>query len=250
MSTGSKRLLIGFNLTFLVLGYLSTRFTVSGSTTMISIVFIIIQASPSTLSLFRWQGKKRAGILLLTLSLLTLIVEAFAIVTGFPYGGFYYSDELGYRLFNLVPWPVTLAYLPILLGSYGLASRIFGDDRWRTTLISALLVLAADLVIDPGAVNQGLWIWTKEGGYYGIPLVNFLGWGLTGFVYSNILYWAFHRERKMDSPPPVGLSTSLTMILHFWTGVSLGSGLTIPLLLGSVFILYLNYWMATGIVVR
>ena len=92
--------------------------------------------------------------------------------------------------------------------------------------LSAVLLVAADLVLDPGAALLGYWIWTEPGLYYGIPASNFAGWLLTGAVYSAITLF-FVRGGL-----PIAVASSFALILAFWTGVSLGAGMLVPAAIG------------------
>lgn len=48
---------------------------------------------------------------------------------------------------------------------------------WRAPLLTATIAVVTDLFMDPVAVAAGYWVWLKEANvYYGIPLLNFVGW--------------------------------------------------------------------------
>jgi putative membrane protein len=53
-------------------------------------------------------------------------------------------------------------------------------------LTSSLALTAWDLLLDPQMVDWGLWVWQEPGAYFGIPLINFLGWFLTGALVTWI----------------------------------------------------------------
>ena len=46
---------------------------------------------------------------------------------------------------------------------------------------------AWDLSLDPGTstINQ-VWIWEDGGGFFGVPLVNFLGWTFTVYLFMQV----------------------------------------------------------------
>ncbi len=199
---------------------------------IISSAFVIAMALPSCYYFFWWLGASRAGTVMLLLGALSVLVEAIAVKTGFPYGGFIYSDALGYKVLGLVPWTVVFAYLPLLLGSATLASRLFGSERLRFALGSSALLLAVDLVVDPAAVAGGLWAYSGTGAYYGVPLTNFLGWLLTGFVYSNLLYVFAGEKMREDGSNPVEVAASLMMALSFWTGFLAWKAMIVPAAIG------------------
>lgn len=47
---------------------------------------------------------------------------------------------------------------------------------------SAVGVAAYDLALDPIAVSVGLWTWDQPGWYFGVPLMNFVGWWVVAFI--------------------------------------------------------------------
>jgi putative membrane protein len=202
--------------------------------TVVSSLFIVVMALPSYYHIIRWLGLQRGAILLTILSALPILVEAVAVSTGLPYGRFHYSKALGQMVLGLVPWSVAFAYLPILLGSVALANRLVGGNYLKFTLVSGFLTMAVDLVLDPAAVAQGLWIWANPGPYYGIPLINFGGWFLTGFIYSIIFYLLSRGRNLVDDPVPLKVSSSLMLILSFWTGILVWSRLILPSVIGGV----------------
>lgn len=56
-----------------------------------------------------------------------------------------------------------------------------GRRDWRRVMFKAACaaggVVACDLALDPVAVVLGLWSWDSPGPYYGVPWLNFAGWG-------------------------------------------------------------------------
>lgn len=49
--------------------------------------------------------------------------------------------------------------------------------RWQAPLVTGVIAVCLDLFIDPIAVAAGYWVWFVPGEvYYGIPLLNFVGW--------------------------------------------------------------------------
>ena len=200
--------------------------------TSISTIFIFIFAIPLIYSLVIWLGWKKGAIVLVSLGGLSIAVEMFAILTGIPYGSFQYSGTLGYHFLN-VPLSVPLAYLPILLGSFTLSNHLLrSPTRLQNTLLSALINTIIDFLIDPTAVRAHFWFWQEGGFFYEVPLVNFLGWLCTGFIYSHILY-AFLRTELERTKIPLNLTYSLRLILSFWVGYALWNNLAIPALIGS-----------------
>src|SRR5437588_4774621 len=76
-----------------------------------------------------------------------------------------------------------------------LATVLVGDVRrggsWFTTIVVPLIGSAVmvmwDLTLDPTASTiQHLWIWEQGGGYFGVPLTNYLGWFFTVYVFYQL----------------------------------------------------------------
>ncbi|MBN2053490.1 carotenoid biosynthesis protein, partial [bacterium] len=88
-----------------------------------------------------------------------------------------------------VPLP-TIAYWRFgLYSAYTwawLVAGLAGRRSWRRRLAAAaagaLILTALDLAVDPVEVARGVWVWHRPGLYFGIPLQNFAGWFLTGFI--------------------------------------------------------------------
>ena len=184
-----KRYLVLVAFSFLLASFFMTRFQDNPWFSGISGLFIVVMALPSYYALIQHLGYRKGGLILISLSVMPVLVEALAIITGFPYGGFEYGDRLGWLLFDLVPPTISFAYLPILLGSIYVASKK-SKNILRFSIFASLFNLLVDLVIDPAAVHIGFWSYHTGGFFFGVPLSNFIGWIITGFLYSGLFYAA------------------------------------------------------------
>jgi putative membrane protein len=226
----SKSTIVALGLAFIAASYFMSRFSDIHYFSEASSVFILAMALPSYAALVLWGGLRRGALTLIVLSVLPVLVEAAAIFTGFPYGEFAYSSRLGYMVLGVVPWSVAFAYSPILLGSMAFASR-YRVDRLGFSALASTINVAVDLVVDPGAVHIGFWSWAEPGVYYGVPVLNYLGWLLTGFLYANVFYSITGVEAQID----VRVSSSLFLVLCFWSGYLLINSLYLPAVLGLTF---------------
>lgn len=75
-------------------------------------------------------------------------------------------------MLGYTPYTVPFAYVPLFIGSIYLAT-LKAKNYWKIALITALLVLTADLILDPAAAALNFWICTDQGIFYGVPLMNF-----------------------------------------------------------------------------
>ena len=227
MPVSRSRVLLVSSVIMFCVSYFAVRFPDFPYTSIISNVMILGMAVPSFIYAVKWLGGRRGLVTLLVLSVLPLLVEAYAVTTGIPYGDFSYSDGLGLMLFGLVPVSVSFAYLPMLLGAVVIASR-YGTGIAARSALGGIVSVIVDLVIDPATVADGLWVWEGGGAYYGVPVSNYAGWLLTGTVYTYIFLVL------SGNPPeiPVGLVDSLVLILSFWSGFLLWRGLWFPASVG------------------
>jgi uncharacterized membrane protein len=173
-------------------------------------------------------GWKRTLLLLFLTFTISLLFECVGVATGKVYGGYYYTDKLGYKFLGLVPLIIPVAWFMMTYPSYIIATRVVPSLKsawiWRLAVagVGALVMTAWDLVMDPMMVAGEHWVWEEPGAYFGIPIQNFVGWWLTTFV----TFWFFltlariipKQDRSNDSfiqlaswsYAIVGLSTILT----------------------------------------
>src|SRR5437764_8604339 len=151
---------------------------------------------------YRWSG-------ILTFLVICLVVsnvlENTSILTGFPFGHYYYTSDLGPKLF-LVPLLIGPAYFGTGYLAWVLATVLVGDVRskgsWFTTcavpFIASFMMVAWDLGVDPtSSTIRHLWIWEQGGGYFGVPLTNYLGWFFTVYVFFQLFALSL-RLRKVS----------------------------------------------------
>jgi putative membrane protein len=204
-------------------------------------------ALPSFVALFKYLGPRRAALSLLALSTFGYAIETVGVVTGLPYGPFYYGDALGQKALGLVPYLLPVSYAPLVIGAVAAAwkeslglnynSSVLNSRLLLILLIlrSAALLVLMDGVLDPGAAFLGFWVWLGGGAYYGVPLSNYAGWLLSGALAAALLLSV---GRWRTAPPP-GLLDGAVLALSFWTGVAAFSGLIVPALLGAALLAYL-----------
>jgi putative membrane protein len=232
MSTPLRRkIFIGLAASLLIASYFVAHVPLSPAMSTVSCLAVILFALPSYRAVWLEQGPRRGGLILLALGAYGLVVESLALATGFPYGSFTYSGLLASKVFGLAPWTVAFAYPPIILLTYTLACRLnrlrTWAAGWRLPALTALLATVCDTVLDPAAVRLRFWYWDRPGFFYGVPLVNFAGWVLTGFLAGLLL----HRLWRQQAVPPA-LTYSGLAILWFWTAVNAWFGHVVPVFIG------------------
>lgn len=117
------------------------------------------------------------------LYLVSLASELLGTTVGVPFGPYRYGPGLGIKWLEHVPVLVPASWFMMALPSFALATRWVTTDRvWRIVVAAGLLV-AWDLALDPAMSHlMPYWIWGRAGPYYGMPLLNLVGWYVTGLA--------------------------------------------------------------------
>jgi len=191
---------------------------------------VVLFALPSFWAVRWWLGWRDGSILIVALGAYALLIEASAILTGFPYGHFGYSDLLGYRILGLVPWTVAFAWTPLILGAHAVAANAVKSVAARIVLTTLILTLF-DVVLDPGAVLLGFWQYEGGGWFYGVPVSNFVGWLTSGSVGAALIEILRARFRPLLATP-VQLTSSSIFIIFFWAAIAKHGGMFIPATIG------------------
>jgi uncharacterized membrane protein len=119
----------------------------------------------------------------LALYLISLASELLGTTVGLPFGPYRYGPGLGIKWLAHVPVLVPASWFMMALPSFALATRwVTADRTWRVVVAAGLLV-SWDLALDPAMSRlMPYWIWGREGPYYGMPLLNLVGWYVTGLA--------------------------------------------------------------------
>jgi len=180
---------------------------------------------------------------------LTFLVSNFfenlSIITGFPFGHYQYTLELGPRLFHVPlvigPFYVAAGYMSWVLALALLRvwnKRLRGWTTVLVPLIAGVLMVAWDVCIDPSdSTIHGQWTREHGGGYFGVPLVNYAGWFLTVMVFY-LVFAAYLRVGKRSgehsgAARAAGREQAPALPKAFWYQAAVlyfGMGLARPLL--------------------
>lgn len=120
--------------------------------------------------------------------------------TGIPFGLYHYTEDTRHvELFVAnVPLVDSLSFTFLAYASFCLARLVWSrrmPSASAVTLLSGLLMMLLDVVIDPLAVRGDQWFlgrifYYAEGGpYFGVPLSNFLGWFIVGVAGVGGYVW-------------------------------------------------------------
>jgi uncharacterized membrane protein len=182
-----------------------------------------------------------------------LVAELVSTRVGIPFGLYHYTGATrGAELFlGNVPFFSPLSFPFLAYAAFCLARRTLGPG-WATTgagrarmvVVSGVLMMLLDVVIDPLAVRGDRWFlghifYYPDGGlYFGVPLSNFVGWLVVGWITVGGVVWASAGPgREAPDPGAPGLGIALYYLV-------LAVNLTVTLWIGEALI------AAAGIVVH
>lgn len=139
--------------------------------------------------------------------LIAWLSELSSIHYGLPYGYYYYLDYTkGKEIWVLgVPFMDSISYVFLAYASYSLALLVVSPVRrmkwivyvletkelrssYFTTFLGTIFFVYLDIIIDPVALKGEKWFlgqiygYADHGVYFGIPISNFAGWFVTGFL--------------------------------------------------------------------
>ncbi len=191
---------------------------------------LLVFATASTLAgMTRQLPGQNVMLVSVLVALLGGLAHGLTAKTGIPFGPCKYSERLGQRLFDALPWAFPMIWVVVLLNSRGVARLIL--RRWRTTPVYGLWVLALtaglvvllDLGMEPFA-NQvtGYWSWGATriaSTWYGAPWVNFLGWLVVALlVLLFVTPWILNKSAAKRPPDFYPLWLWLALNVLFFSG--------------------------------
>ena len=115
--------------------------------------------------------------------LLSLLSELAGTTVGLPFGPYRYTDGLGAKWLGHVPALIPLSWFFMALPSYAIARWRFPTSIATRVVAGSLVLLSWDLALDPAmSLVTKYWVWGVDGPYYGMPILNLVGWYVTGLA--------------------------------------------------------------------
>jgi uncharacterized membrane protein len=152
-------------------------------------------------------GMKRAILFMITGYLIAWLSEYFSINNGIPYGYYYYIEQTrDTEIWVLgVPFMDSLSYVFLAYAGYSVALMVISPHLFSrgmlylletreirnslyARILGTLFFVYLDIIIDPVALRGSKWFlgqiygYPERGVYFGIPLSNFMGWFVVGFI--------------------------------------------------------------------
>jgi putative membrane protein len=145
-----------------------------------------------------------------------VVVEWLGKTTGFPFGNYFYAEQ-GPMIFG-VPTIVPLGWWAFTMIALSVPSAY---KYW----LAPLALVAWDVGLDPLMVQQGFWNFSPAGFYFGIPLSNFFGWYIAGFILLRLMI-GLEPRLLQDTSPTLRFTFA---VQAFFIGVGLSIFYAMPL---------------------
>jgi uncharacterized membrane protein len=201
----------------LVLAQICYPLTGGGVRAGLTVVTVVLGCLLSVSHALQTRGARTAAALVATATMGGFAVEAVGVATGFPFGRYDYSGQLGLKVLG-VPLIIPLAWTWMAWPAWLAALRLAESRPVRIVLAAAGLA-AWDLFLDPQMVAEGYWTWQDPApalpGVPGVPIGNYLGW--LGF--AVLLMVALSLAAGPPALTPVAQDRPL-LALWFWTYAS------------------------------
>lgn len=232
-----KSLVIGIAVLSMLTGVMAVYHPLAPAFGWVAALCIILFAAPTLYAWVMSGDRAERLVSLACLSLFAYIIEMMGVNAGFPYGSFRYGSGLGPLIVG-VPWVLPFAWTPLVIGAWTLTRRVALTPV--RLVLTALVLICIDLVLDPAAVALAYWKYDFGGWFYQIPWTNFAGWLLSGFIGAFILS-RFARLKTYTSYS-IWLISGFLWTLCFWLGANLAQGHLIPILIGFMMLASLMIW--------
>ena len=168
---------------------------------------------------------------------------------GIPFGLYHYTGETaGRELFiSNIPFFDPLSFPFLAYASYCLARWALGQaNGWAPAALTGALMMFLDVVVDPLAVRGERWFlgsvfyYAEPGPYFGVPLSNFAGWALVGWVIVGGWLRVSRRWPRAVGSPVGGISLYYGIV-----GINFGIALWIGewLLLGTGILVHVGVFL-------
>lgn len=170
-------------------------------------ISILVMAVHAVIAL----GWAEAAIFAAACLAITFTIENLGATTGFPFGRYAFLVGADLPHIGVIPIIVGPLYFGMGYASWVIANLLVCAqvERPRTRyalfavpLIAAFVMTQWDAVMDPASSTLGrAWVWYEGGGYFGVPLSNFLGWLLVTWLYFQA-FAIFAYKRRNRAPHP------------------------------------------------
>lgn len=147
---------------------------------------LVISAIVLLINLEEWN--KKLVLVLFMIGVLGFAVEVIGVKSGVIFGSYSYGESLGLKLFE-VPLVISLNWIMLTFISV-FSVRQFIDSKILISLISALILVVLDVLIEPIAIRLDFWNWTHGT----IPIQNYLAWFIIAIIFTSSITYSLGKS--------------------------------------------------------
>lgn len=145
------------------------------------------------LGLFHRKWTLGFGIFVFVVFWVGYLVELAGVQTGLIFGAYHYESSLGFKIGGVPPMIGVNWVLVVYISS--IISQQMSPNIWVRTILSGIMVVLLDGLIEPMAIKYHLWAWDTPDG--SIPIQNYAAW----FMIGGIMSYGFHSLDQEKSNP-------------------------------------------------
>ena len=174
---------------------------------------------------------RRAAASVGALTIYAYAIEYTGVHTGFPYGEFSYGVDRGPIIAGF-PLGLPVFFVPLVMNAYLLCILLLGTraEHTLTRLLTVITtVLLMDIILDPGAVALGFWVYPDGGIFYDVPVSNYAGWVLSATIAVLALDFGYDRHALLQRVDECAfMLDDLVSFIILWGGINAWFGNYIP----------------------
>lgn len=135
--------------------------------------------------------------------------------------GFYQYSPQWHLFLDKVPVLIVIIWPAVIDSARTLAAQLADNRPGLTPILTGTVVLADASLMEPIAVNAGLWSWNQPG-LFEVPFIALLGWGVFAFLCTEVFdrtspRGALRLNLGMLLVPPLG--THLFLLGSWWAAL-------------------------------
>jgi putative membrane protein len=126
-------------------------------------------------------------------------VENVSVAAGPPFGQYHFTNAFHMPMIGRVPLDVGVMYFAMGYHAWVIGNILLDkadarlDQRFNRIalpVVAAFVMVMWGVVVDPGSATiLRVWIWHNSGGYFGVPLINYLGWYAVVYAFFQGFAW-------------------------------------------------------------
>lgn len=136
------------------------------------------------------------------------IAEWIGTATGILFGKYHYTGNLGPGI-NNVPLLIGVLWAGLAYAANSIISRFRIKSEALKIIIPASLMTIFDLLLEPFAISNGLWVWENEK----VPITNYNTWFGMGVLLSLLYHYTISNDSNRASNWYYGLQVVFFTVL-------------------------------------